>query len=88
MNIYRKVFLSFLGLTAITLLITLGLARWSFDQGFLDFVAGLEQQRLGELSVTLSAVYSRDKTWDAVIESGLEHYTSTPAMHIGVVGVC
>lgn len=82
MNIFRKVFLSFLGLTAITLLITLGLARWSFDQGFLDFVAGLEQQRLGELSVTLSAVYSRDKTWDAVIKSGLEHYASTPAMHI------
>ena len=53
MNIFRKVFLSFLGLTAITLLITLGLARWSFDQGFLDFVAGLEQQRLGELSVTV-----------------------------------
>ena len=74
MNIFRKVFLSFLGLTALTLLITLGLARWSFDQGFLNFVAGLEQQRLSLLGEKLSGIYARDHNWQRVVDSGLERY--------------
>ncbi|MFT5939917.1 MAG: two-component system sensor histidine kinase BaeS [Paraglaciecola sp.] len=76
MNIFRKVFLSFLGLTALTLLITLGLARWSFDQGFLNFVAGLEQQRLSILGDKLSDIYLRDNSWQRVVDSGLETYLS------------
>lgn len=74
MNIFRKVFLSFLGLTALTLLITLGLARWSFDQGFLNFVAGLEQQRLSLLGDTLADTYSRKHNWQPVIKKGLAYY--------------
>ncbi|MFT6898984.1 MAG: two-component system sensor histidine kinase BaeS, partial [Paraglaciecola sp.] len=76
MNIFRKVFLSFLGLTALTLLITLGLARWSFDQGFLNFVAGLEQQRLSILGDKLSEIYLRDNNWQQVVDSGLVIYLS------------
>lgn len=77
MNIFRKVFLSFLGLTAVTLLITLGLARWSFDQGFLNFIAGLEQQRLTLLGNNLSAAYSHNNNWQLVISTGLERFIDT-----------
>lgn len=83
MNIFRKVFLSFLGLTALTLLITLGLARWSFDQGFLNFVAGLEQQRLSILGDKLSEVYSRDNNWQQVVDSGLVTYLSPAHLRPG-----
>jgi two-component system sensor histidine kinase BaeS len=82
MNIFRKVFLSFLGLTALTLLITLGLARWSFDQGFLNFVGGLEQQRLSLLGETLSNVYSRDGNWQKVINNGLNFYLTPDPLHL------
>ena len=83
MNIFRKVFLSFLGLTALTLLITLGLARWSFDQGFLNFVAGLEQQRLSLLGEKLSGIYARDHNWQRVVDSGLERYLTADPLRQG-----
>ncbi|MFW8592341.1 ATP-binding protein [Glaciecola sp. 2405UD65-10] len=71
MNISKKLFLSLIGLTSIILLVTLLLARWSFDQGFTDFINALEQQRLGRISTEVQAAYQQsDNTWDkAALES-------------------
>jgi len=46
LTISKKLILAFLGLTLVVLISTLGLARWSFDQGFLDYVNALEEARL------------------------------------------
>ena len=45
-SITQKLVLAFLGLTFLVLVATLGLARWSFERGFLDYVNTLEQNRL------------------------------------------
>jgi two-component system sensor histidine kinase BaeS len=58
MKISQKLFLAFVGLTSIVLIATLSLARWSFDQGFLDYINGLEQERLQYLSNELLALYA------------------------------
>lgn len=65
MNISKKLFLSLIGLTSIILLVTLLLARWSFDQGFTDFINALEQQRLGRISTEVQAAYQQSGgKWD------------------------
>ncbi|AZG72930.1 ATP-binding protein [Shewanella livingstonensis] len=61
MKISQKLFLAFFGLTTIVLIATLSLARWSFDQGFLDYINGLEQERLQHLSDDLLTLYSATK---------------------------
>ncbi|MGX9461901.1 ATP-binding protein [Shewanella sp. A14] len=58
MQISQKLFLAFVGLTSIVLIATLSLARWSFDQGFLDYINGLEQERLQHLSDDLLTLYN------------------------------
>ncbi|WP_350433072.1 ATP-binding protein [Shewanella sp. H8] len=58
MKISQKLFLAFVGLTSIVLIATLSLARWSFDQGFLDYINGLEQERLQHLSDDLLTLYA------------------------------
>ncbi len=53
-----------LGLTVLVLLATLGLARWSFDRGFLDYVNALEQTRLELLGQDLEQHYlDAGETW-------------------------
>ncbi|WP_076537893.1 HAMP domain-containing histidine kinase [Shewanella sp. UCD-KL21] len=59
MNISKKLFLAFVGLTSIVLLATLSLARWSFDQGFLNYINTLEQERLGRLSTAVADLYQQ-----------------------------
>ncbi|GGP43401.1 two-component sensor histidine kinase [Shewanella algicola] len=58
MQISQKLFLAFVGLTSVVLIATLSLARWSFDQGFLDFINNLEQERLASLSVDVMTLYA------------------------------
>ncbi|GGP66961.1 ATP-binding protein [Shewanella saliphila] len=58
MQISQKLFLAFVGLTSIVLIATLSLARWSFDQGFLDFINNLEQERLASLSIDVMTLYA------------------------------
>lgn len=57
MNISKKLFLSLVGLTSIVLLSTLLLARWSFQQGFLDFISALEEQRLSRVANEIAQAY-------------------------------
>ncbi|PMG28783.1 hypothetical protein BCU94_15800 [Shewanella sp. 10N.286.52.C2] len=59
MKISKKLFLAFVGLTSIVLLATLSLARWSFDQGFLNYINTLEQERLARLSTAVADLYQQ-----------------------------
>jgi two-component system sensor histidine kinase BaeS len=66
MNLSKKLFLSLVGLTGIILIVTLLLARWSFAQGFSDFVNAVEQQRLSRLANDVREVYqANNETWDS-----------------------
>ena len=67
MNISKKLFLSFLGLTALVLFATLSLARWGFDQGFADFINALEKQRLEGVAANLVDIYVEyDEDWSRI----------------------
>jgi two-component system sensor histidine kinase BaeS len=57
-SIAHKLFAAFLGLTVVVLTATLGLARWSFEQGFLDYVNALEQARLEQIAIELGQQYA------------------------------
>ena len=59
--------LAFLGLTLVVLIATLGLARWSFERGFLDYVNALEQTRLERVSINLGRLYlANNQDWDSI----------------------
>jgi two-component system sensor histidine kinase BaeS len=62
MKITTKLFLAIFGLTSIVLIATLSLARWSFQQGFLDYINALEQQRLESIAISLANRYQQNPT--------------------------
>ena len=65
MKITVKIFLTLIGLTACILFITLMLVRWSFEQGFLDFIAELERTRMQALAESLISDYqNNNENWD------------------------
>lgn len=69
LTISKKLVLAFLGLTVVVLVSTLGLARWSFEQGFLDYVNALEEKRLEPLALQLALEYRKDgDSWSALTE--------------------
>lgn len=64
-SISAKLFLAILGLTSLMLVATLLLARWSFDQGFLDYVNSQQQYRLSRMADDLSEYYiNNGRQWD------------------------
>jgi two-component system, OmpR family, sensor histidine kinase BaeS len=68
-SIAQKLFAAFVGLTLLVLVATLGLARWSFEQGFLDYVNALEQTRLEQLQAVMAEEYaSAGGSWSALTE--------------------
>ncbi len=68
-SIAQKLIAAFVGLTLLVLTATLGLARWSFDQGFLDYVNALEQMRLEQIQVSLADEYrTADGSWESLNE--------------------
>jgi two-component system sensor histidine kinase BaeS len=69
LSIAQKLVGAFLGLTLLVLTATLGLARWSFEQGFLDYVNALEQTRLERVQVDLADEYfSAGGNWQSMSE--------------------
>ena len=73
LSISHKLMLSFLGLTLMVLVATLGLARWSFERGFLDYVNALEQTRLTLISENLGRLYvEHDRQWSNIEEETLQ----------------
>ena len=72
-TISKKLNLAFLGLTLVVLIATLGLARWSFEQGFLDYVNALEETRLQLLAASLSREYlGAGNSWSTLTEQRFE----------------
>lgn len=68
-SISKKLILAFLGLTLVVVISTLGLARWSFEQGFLDYVNALEEARLQLLTTSLSREYrGAGNSWSTLTE--------------------
>lgn len=75
MKISHKLFLSFLGLTGLILIATLSLARWSFEQGFLDFIKGMEKERLQRISIQLVEEYQvSGNSWEQIKQLGLMNF--------------
>lgn len=73
LSIAKKLILAFLGLTLVVLISTLGLARWSFEQGFLDYVNALEETRLRLLASDLAQVYiGANNSWSTLTEPRFE----------------
>ena len=69
LTISKKLILAFLGLTLVVLVATLGLARWSFERGFMDYMNAVEQRRLEMLADTLADEYSdRGGNWTDLTE--------------------
>ena len=65
LSISHKLVIAFLGLTSLVLAATLGLAGWSFERGFLDYVNALEKNRLEQARVSLAREYVRSGgNWD------------------------
>ncbi len=72
LSITQKLVIAFLSLTAIVLAGTLLLARWSFQQGFLDYVNALEQKRLQLTAEELAELYMfRNRNWQQVLTTNL-----------------
>ena len=72
MKISQKLFLTFIGYTAIVLIVALLLARWSFQQGFFEFTKGLEEQRLQRLAADLTFRYRQNgESWKFIQENSL-----------------
>ena len=68
-SIAQKLIAAFVGLTLLVLTATLGLARWSFEQGFLDYVNALEQTRLQRVQLELAEEYlTAGGNWSSLSE--------------------
>lgn len=69
LSITQKLVAAFIGLTLLVLIATLGLARWSFKQGFLDYVNALEHTRLEQIRAELADEYlSAGGNWASLTE--------------------
>lgn len=71
MRLSLKFFIAFIGLTLVVLLMTLSLARISFQWGFLEFINGLENERLARYVTLLTDYYEEQGSWDDVGNSEL-----------------
>lgn len=86
LTVAHKLIVAFLGLTIVLLIVTLGLARWSFERGFLDYSVALEQERLGRLAERLKEEYQQSgRNWAWVDGRSFASLLSemTPARRVG-----
>lgn len=75
MKIAHKLSLTLVGVVLLVLLVNLVMARWSFQQGFLNFVISVEQQRLQELSMHLVTEYQiSGNNWNSLKEMGVQGF--------------
>lgn len=73
MKLSTKLFLILLGVTATMLILAMGLARYSFQQGFLEFVSGMEKARLQRIAQELVLEYeSNNNKWQWLSQQGLD----------------
>ncbi|MCP5181752.1 MAG: HAMP domain-containing protein [Pseudomonadales bacterium] len=63
LSITARLMIALLGVTAMVLAVTLSLARWNFERGFLDYVNALEKQRLENVADEVAEYYRREGSW-------------------------
>ena len=84
MKISHKLFLTLVGFTAIILLVSLLLARWSFQQGFREFTVGMEQRRLANTAQALVVSYqTAGNNWRLARQQGLNYFMRAPQNNRG-----
>ncbi|MDO6567627.1 ATP-binding protein [Alteromonas sp. 1_MG-2023] len=67
MKLSHKLLVILVGFTCVSLLLSLALARWSFEQGFNEFIQNQERERLRSLSRVLIAEYrNNNNSWDGI----------------------
>jgi len=69
----RTLFASFFALTLLVLVATLGLARWSFERGFYEYVRTLERERLALVASELAVLHDElGRDWSALDVAAFE----------------
>ena len=58
LSLFKKLMAVFLGATLLLVILMLGLARWSYEQGFFDYSNALEQTRLEFVADQLAVIYA------------------------------
>ena len=72
LSIAQKLVAAIVGVTLLVVAATLGLARWSFEQGFLDYVNALEHTRLERVRTELVEGYlAAGRNWDFLGDDAL-----------------
>lgn len=67
MELSRKLLIILIGFTCLSLLLSLAMARWSFELGFNKFVVAQEEVRLTKLSEMLSVEYGvNGASWEGI----------------------
>lgn len=67
MKLSRKLLIILIGFTCLSLLLSLAMARWSFELGFNKFVVAQEEVRLTKLSEMLSVEYGvNGASWEGI----------------------
>jgi two-component system sensor histidine kinase BaeS len=62
--IWHKLFLAFLSATVVVIVVALALTRWSFNEGFLDYINTLEEQRIESIAADLAVIYKETGSWN------------------------
>ena len=70
-SLLKKIVAAVVGVTLLTLVVSLLLARWSFEVGFLDYLNAREAERLSLLSDRLAQRYKALGRWPTLGEDPL-----------------
>lgn len=68
LTIRYKLFIALLAAIALVIVVALGLTRWSFNRGFVDYVNSFETQRLDGVAATLAGIWLADGSFDQLID--------------------
>ena len=84
MKLSYKFLCLLLGFTCCSLLLSLALARWSFEQGFTEFIINQERERLNQLAVQLVDEYhANGNSWENVELDNASFFSGPPNRKFG-----
>ena len=67
--IWQKLFLTLFGAIVTVVFVALLLTRWTFNQGFLDYLNALEEERIEAIALDLTTIYTTTGTWKTIGEN-------------------
>ncbi|MFN3199484.1 MAG: ATP-binding protein [Bradymonadia bacterium] len=80
-SIHTRLGLVFVGFTLSVLATTIFIARWSFEQGFIDYFDGLERHRVESIATQMAEVYAQDSRWPDDVSRRFVRAASKPPPH-------